>query len=122
MLLSTIFPGAGQFYTENYLKGAIITCAWGTLGYLSIREHLRAREALSQNNNYDYIEHRNQRNIFLWWTAAVWVFSIADAYVSSYMYKFKEQESLSLFSNAMNLGLKFTPQLSLCFEMKLREF
>lgn len=99
MLLSTILPGAGQYYTENYLKGGLITVAWGTLGYLAIREH---RLAQKEPSSSEY--HQDRRNNFLWWTAAVWVFSIADAYVSSHMYKFKEQETLS---KGVNLELNF---------------
>jgi hypothetical protein len=101
MLFSTLLPGAGQYYTENYLKGAIMTAAWGTLGYLAIRENLQARDALRDSNDNSYIQHRDQRNLWLWWTAGVWVFSIADAYVSSNMYKFKQQETLT--SNSAKL-------------------
>ena len=106
MLFSTLLPGAGQYYTENYLKGALMTAAWGTLGFLSIREHLLARDALAQHNDNSYIKHRDQRNLWLWWTAAVWVFSIADAYVSSHMYKFKEQETLGFFHQKFNLAIE----------------
>jgi TM2 domain-containing membrane protein YozV len=106
MLFSTLLPGAGQYYTGNYLKGALMTAAWGTLGFLSIREHFIARDALAQNNTPRYINHRDQRNLWLWWTAAVWVFSIADAYVSSHMYKFKEQETLGFLQQKFNLVIE----------------
>lgn len=114
MLLSTILPGAGQFYTENYLKGAIITLTWGTLGCFSIREHHKATDALTISDTNTYIEHRDRRNNFLWWTAAVWVFSIADAYVASNMYKFKEQETFSY-----NLELEPKLTISLLFKKPL---
>uniref|UniRef100_A0A7C6A8I0 DUF5683 domain-containing protein n=1 Tax=candidate division WOR-3 bacterium TaxID=2052148 RepID=A0A7C6A8I0_UNCW3 len=119
MLLSAILPGAGQFYTENYLKGGIITLAWGTLGFLSIREHQKALNALSVSDTNTYKKHRDQRNNFLWWTAAVWVFSLADAYVSSHMYKFKGQETLSAFGGfKINCNLKIEPELTINFTLK----
>ncbi len=119
MLLSTLLPGAGQYYTENYLKGALMTTAWGTLGFLSIREHFIAQDALAQNNKTRYVKHRDQRNLWLWWTAAVWVFSIADAYVSSHMYKFKEQETLSIIPDKLNLAIEFIPKPILSLSLKL---
>ena len=119
MLFSTLLPGAGQYYTENYLKGALMTAAWGTLGYLAIHEHLQARTALHDSNEYSYIEHRDQRNLWLWWTAAVWVFSIADAYVSSHLYKFKAQETLS--SAKFSWGIELKPELPLTLALKFKK-
>lgn len=116
MLLSTILPGTGQFYTENYLKGAIITATWGTLSFLVAREHLRARNALTINDTNTYLQHRDQRNNLLWWDAAVWVFSIADAYVSSHMYKFKEQETLT---QKINYQLEIESRSALSLKLKI---
>ena len=118
MLFSTILPGAGQYYTENYLKGALMTAAWGALGYLAIHENLQASDALSRNDQNSYIEHRDQRNLWLWWTAAVWVFSIADAYVSSNMYKFKQQETLTSIAPKLYWDLELDPELSVSLNLK----
>lgn len=123
MLLSTLLPGAGQFYTQNYLKGTVMLGAWSILGSLSIREHVLARDALRKNNNQNYLEHRDKRNNLLWWTAAVWVFSIADAYVSSHMYKFKEQESLGFnFKTQFLAQANLMPKIDFSLELRLRKF
>ena len=119
ILLSTLLPGGGQYYTENYLKGALMTTAWGTLGYLAIREHLQARAAIRDSNENSYYQHRDQRNLWLWWTAAVWVFSVADAYVSSHMYKFKAQETLS--ASKFSWGLEIKPELPLTITLKFKK-
>ena len=118
MLFSALLPGAGQYYTENYLKGGVMTVAWGTLGFLAIREHRRAHDALSVNDTSTYLSHRDQRNTFLWWTAAVWVFSIADAYVSSNMYKFKQQETLTSNAPKLYWNLELGPELSVSLNLK----
>jgi len=97
-----------------------MTAAWGTLSFLAIHQHLLARDALSQNNQTGYIEHRDRRNLWLWWTAAVWVFSIADAYVSSNLYKFKQQETLSFTARKINWCLEVGPELSV--SLNLRRF
>jgi Family of unknown function (DUF5683) len=118
MLFSAILPGAGQYYSENYLKGALMTAAWGTLGFLAIREHEQARSALNLSDTVSYLSHRDQRNLWLWWTAAVWVFSIADAYVSSNMYKFKQQETLSASGSKLYWDFELGPELSVSFNLK----
>lgn len=118
MLFSTLLPGAGQYYTENYLKGAVMTAAWGTLGYLAIQENSQAQTALTENDTNTYRTHRDQRNLWLWWTAAVWVFSIADAYVSSNMYKFKQQETLTSNASKFHWDLELGPKLSVSFNLR----
>ncbi len=88
MLLSAVVPGGGQFYTENYWKGALFLGAEGTLGYFVIKDHLD----FEKNFNPDL---KNRRNNLLWWIATVKLLSIADAYVSANMYKFKDMAKLS---------------------------
>lgn len=98
MLLSTVFPGGGQFYTQNYIKGVLIGGAETVLGYLSIKEHTTAQRFLKDYDTSNYIYHRNKRNDFLFLTGAVLAFSLADAYVSAHMFRFREEERLSSVS------------------------
>lgn len=103
MLLSAIIPGGGQFYTANYLKGILFVGAEGTLGYLAIKDHLDYQET----NNPAL---KNRRNNLLWWIATVKLLSVADAYVSANMYKFKDMMRLTLDyegnENRFTLGVK----------------
>ncbi len=89
MLLSAIIPGGGQFYTTNYLKGIVFTGTEVTLGYLAIKDHLDYQET----NNPAF---KNRRNNLLWWIGSVKLLSIADAYVSANMYKFKDMMKLTV--------------------------
>ena len=108
MLGSALFPGGGQFYTQNYLKGALIGTTQATLEYFTIRDHLRAMDYLKKGDTANYYRCRNSRNNLLWWTASVWVFSIADAYVSAHMFHFKQDERLNLYLSPMRIGLAAT--------------
>jgi hypothetical protein len=89
MLFSTIFPGGGQLYCQEYIKGALFLGAEGMLGYFAYQNH---RDYLRTNKQ----KHLDRRNNLLWWLAAVKVLSVADAYVTANMYKFNEQMRLSL--------------------------
>ncbi|MCK4353486.1 hypothetical protein KAW65_08790 [candidate division WOR-3 bacterium] len=92
----SILPGGGQFYTENYLKGAAFFVLQSTLLGFTIFEHIKAKNAKSQENWIDYEEHSEKRSDFLWWDFLVWSFSIGDAYVSAHFYKFKEQGKIEI--------------------------
>ncbi|MCX8015502.1 MAG: DUF5683 domain-containing protein [candidate division WOR-3 bacterium] len=89
MLLSTLFPGGGQFYTENYLKGIIFLGAEGALGYYAYQDHQNYQRTSES-------KYRDRRNNLLWWIASVKILSIADAYVSANLYKFNEMMRLSV--------------------------
>ena len=88
MLLSAVIPGAGQFYTENYWKSALFLGAEGTLGYFALKDH----HDFERTGN---INLKNRRNNLLWWIASVKLLSLADAYVSANMYKFKDMAKLT---------------------------
>jgi hypothetical protein len=93
VLLSALIPGAGQFYTGNYLKGTLLGAAELTLGGLTIRAH-------QQGNN-------DLRNTLLWWTGFAWGFSMADAYVSAAMYGFKEEQRLEARMGPATVGIAY---------------
>jgi hypothetical protein len=91
-LLSAAIPGGGQFYTENYWKGILIAGTEGALAYFAIKDHLSYEDTHN-------IRYQNRRNNLFWWLATVKVLSMADAYVSANMYKFKDQMKLSVNYN-----------------------
>jgi len=92
ILFSALFPGGGQFYTENYIKGTIFLLGEGTLIYFTLKE-----------------KDKEKKSNLIWWTAAVHILNIADAYVSAHLYKFKENKRISLILSPqkVSLSLKF---------------
>lgn len=104
MLLSALIPGGGQFYCHSYIKGGLY--AAGELGIAGVtvyedqvmRRAFRARQP-------DTLSLQNRRNSLLWWTGAVWAFTIADAYVSASMYGFREEQRFEAEVAPLGIGL-----------------
>jgi hypothetical protein len=95
MVASTVIPGGGQFYCENYLRGTLFLCAQTTLTAMTLYEHVLTEEALRRYNitgddqDYaDYSHHFDRRKDLLWWDAGILVFAAADAFVNAHMYDF----------------------------------
>lgn len=88
VILSTLFPGGGQIYTENYLKGIIFTSGEGLLLYFTIKE-----------------KEKEKRSNLIWWTAALHIFNIADAYVSAHLYKFEKNKRIGAKISPISIGL-----------------
>ncbi|MEO0004741.1 MAG: DUF5683 domain-containing protein [candidate division WOR-3 bacterium] len=105
VLLSLLIPGGGQVYTRNYWKAAIIAPAEMGLGYFAYKEHIKMKQALAVQDSSGYYQHRERRNTFLWWTAALVVFSMADAYVSAQMFGFDQEMRLDLAPNRLGIQL-----------------
>jgi TM2 domain-containing membrane protein YozV len=104
MLLSALLPGGGQFYCRSYVKGAIYGTAELALAGITVFSDQQMRKAYS-NYTADTLSLRNRRNAFLWWTGAVWAFSIADAYVSASMYGFKEEQKFEASISPLQVGI-----------------
>jgi hypothetical protein len=107
VLLSFLLPGAGQVYTGNWWKAALIAPAEVTLGYFSVSEHLAANKAVSMGDTTGYAQHRDRRTVMLWWTGAVVAFSMADAYVSAQMYGFDREMRLTLGPMRAGIAMEF---------------
>ena len=103
----SLLPGGGQFYTKNYLKGAVFAGAQLYFGGGTIYLHWQTAKAKRDKNDWDYDWYSNQRNNFLWWDALVWALSMADAYVSAHFYKFKEQGKLKLDTGYLMINNKY---------------
>ncbi len=85
LFYSLIFPGAGQFYTKNYLKGSLFLVAEGTLGYFIYK---------AKKNN-----EKERFSDLLWILAGIHIYNMADAYISAHFYRFKEETRLTLNIN-----------------------
>lgn len=103
MLLTTIIPGGGQFYTERYVKGLIIGGAQSYLIYKGVQTHLNINELereidqiqANQEEKQTLLEKkRAQRREIGWWMALAWTIGILDAYVDAQLYGFESELSL----------------------------
>jgi hypothetical protein len=73
-MLLCVVPGGGQFYTERYIPGIVISGSELAIGYYAYKYH--------QDEEY------GKRNSMLWWGLFVFGYSLADAYVGAKMYGF----------------------------------
>jgi TM2 domain-containing membrane protein YozV len=104
MLFSALIPGGGQFYCKNYVKGAIYAAAeLGVAGVTVYEDQVMRRAYRTQAP--DTLSLKNRRNALLWWTGAVWAFSVADAYVSASMYGFKEEQRFEAEVAPLGIGV-----------------
>ena len=98
MLLTTVFPGGGQFYTERYAKGIIIGGAQSFLIYRQVQTQLRLNDLEKSNNpNQELLLEKdnllNTRRELAWWMVLVWTAGILDAYVDAQLYNFESNLS-----------------------------
>lgn len=100
--LSFLIPGGGQFYTENYLKGVLIT---GVQGYL-IYEFNRIYNLKKEKGIPDTTYERKMVYNSIWYLIAL-TYSIADAYVSAHLYNFEKDTTLNVSFLPSKEGFKF---------------
>lgn len=101
---SIAFPGWGQLYNKKYVKGTLVFLGEGGLiagavvEWSRMNEHKKNFEALPDTdiqktfefNQYRY--HKDNRNLFLWWTAGVIFISMWDAYADAQLSSFEMEE------------------------------
>jgi hypothetical protein len=96
VFLSAVFPGGGQIYTRNYWKAAALGATETALAGAALYQVWQMNRATSQAEIDSHFE--TQRSLW-WWTAGVWAFSLADAYVDAQLYKFDEQGKVAVRLN-----------------------
>jgi len=96
LTLSAVIPGAGQFYTENYLKGIIVFSAETYLMFNTINFYSDYRENRRLFRETGIDSFRIKRDIaednlyeFIWWDAFVYMLSLLDAYIDAELYNFE---------------------------------
>lgn len=118
MLCSALLPGGGQFYTENRGKGFVLLGVESVLLGATVLEHRRTenhwREYVRSGNSQEYelyLQGYDRRSRLLWWTGGAWAFSIADAYIDAYLYRFDAEEKLTLMIQPVQPGPSLSIQL-----------
>ncbi len=103
LFLSFIFPGGGQIYNGRYFKAGIYAALEGVLIYGAVKQNQRMEDAkddlkyfrnigdFEKINEYEYYvnTYTNERNNFIWMSAAAVLLSAGDAFVDSHFKSFK---------------------------------
>ncbi len=93
-----VLPGLGQLYNGRRLKvvlaaggfGYLITRAWlenkQAQEYLAVRDESDPGSIDYQNADILYNFHKDNSITFVWWSGAVWLIQVLDAFVDAHLY------------------------------------
>jgi len=86
---SFVFPGGGQYYNGQPIKGAVLS----TLGvasavlYMDFSKKYKNSEGVSQSDKKNFL---HQRNRYGWWIIIVYIYGLLDAVVEAHLHPFNE--------------------------------
>jgi len=98
MVSSMVLPGLGQLYNGRRIKTIIavgvfsyyLSTAW--FEQKEAQKSLKARDALDPDS-FDWREedawyqfHKETSRDYLWWSGAVWIITVLDAFVDAHLY------------------------------------
>lgn len=95
MLRSAVLPGWGQVYNGKLFKAGVVVAGEGFLVYKALSELSKENDAVDRISSsvpgspeYDQAiddreSHMNQKINYVWWTVAVHLLQMADAYVDA---------------------------------------
>ena len=84
-----LFPGGGQFYNGQNVKGIILVGAALGAGFLYISN---ANEYMNYggSNASEKAKYLKLRNKYGWWIGFVYIYGLLDAIVEAHLHPFKE--------------------------------
>jgi|TARA_B100000959_G_scaffold264621_1_gene305299 TM2 domain-containing membrane protein YozV len=88
-LRSFMFPGGGQFYNGQPVKGSILASTGIASGYLymDFSKKYSSSNGLSSKIKKDYLY---QRNRYGWWVIIVYIYGLLDAVVEAHLHPFNK--------------------------------
>ncbi len=92
---SFVFPGGGQYYNGQPIKGAVLS-TFGVASavlYMDFSEKYKNSEDVSQSDKKNFL---HQRNRYGWWIIIVYIYGLLDAVVEAHLHPFNEVMSEDL--------------------------
>lgn len=86
---SFVFPGGGQYYNGQPIKGAVLS-TFGVASavlYMDFSEKYKSSEGVSQSDKKNFL---HQRNRYGWWIIIVYIYGLLDAVVEAHLHPFNE--------------------------------
>lgn len=86
---SFVFPGGGQYYNGQPIKGAVISTfgVASAILYMDFSEKYKNSEGVSQSDKKNFL---HQRNRYGWWIIIVYIYGLLDAVVEAHLHPFNE--------------------------------
>ena len=86
---SFVFPGGGQYYNGQPIKGAVLS-TFGVASavlYMDFSEKYKNSEGVTQSDKKNFL---HQRNRYGWWIIIVYIYGLLDAVVEAHLHPFNE--------------------------------
>ena len=84
-----LFPGGGQFYNDQKIKGIVLLGTAVSAGFL----YLDNANKYNSYNGIDMSEKANYlklRNKYGWWVGFVYIYGLLDAIVEAHLHPFRD--------------------------------
>ena len=84
-----LFPGGGQFYNDQKIKGIVLLGSAVSAGFL----YLDNANKYNSYNGIDMSEKANYlklRNKYGWWVGFVYIYGLLDAIVEAHLHPFRD--------------------------------
>jgi len=111
---SAVLPGWGQFYTDHPVRGALIFSAQGvllTLAWIADQRANQSWDLYQWTAEPRYLEEYDRRfnrgRDLLSVAVSVYLYNLADAYVSAHLYDFQGKISLDGGVEGVNLSMNW---------------
>lgn len=84
-----MFPGGGQFYNEQKIKGSILLsgAVISSLVHLDFANKYKNHDSENFSQKEQYLK---QRNRYGWWVLIIYFYGLVDALVESHLNPFEE--------------------------------
>jgi len=115
--LSTLIPGGGQLYNQNYWKSGAVFILESSLIGLAVYHHLEAEkyyENYQLSNDTDdyenYLNSSNEQQSYLFWLGTIIFLSAGDAFVDAHLTDFEKKKKklhLKFEDNILSLSYQF---------------
>ena len=113
MLLTTLIPGGGQFYTKRWLKGILIGGTQSYIIYRGVRTQFDLNDVekkLKESYSDSLADEKQylliQRREIVWWAALVWTIGVLDAYIDAQLYDIESDITIDERGNPeLNISL-----------------
>lgn len=113
MLLTTLIPGGGQFYTKRWFKGILIGGTQSYIIYKGVRTQFDLNDVekkLKESYSDSLAEEKQnlliQRREIVWWAALIWTIGVLDAYIDAQLYDIESDITINERGNPeLNISL-----------------
>lgn len=88
-LSAFLFPGGGQFYNNQYIKGSLLTSSAIASGYF-YSDNAKNYKSYTGSESSEKSNFLYQRNRYGWWIMIIYIYGLLDAIVEAHLRPFND--------------------------------